>query len=212
MKKIFVICLILLSVIVCTSCMTLMANALNYKSGFGDTPDEVPADVKEAYKKAAESLTPENSVVIVGRVGFIDEGAEAFYAQVDPKYPKDAQPIVDGYIVSKPVVPGSTYVLANIPWTYDNGYTLYEGMIPNTSRFLIKVPEKPGIYYLGWYSAWEIASYENGEIDYLEGDLEYYANEGEDKKLVKMLNKFLMSYYEGTCWEPEIQENAKKYK
>ena len=101
------------------------------------------------YKDRAATGTPENSVVFYG---FYESNVEMDWYQSDSEYAPDFQKLDAPYIVSAPVAPGSRYRLEYCYGSYRVGNTIHywsPTYAMQENSFDIKVPEEPGIYYIG---------------------------------------------------------------
>ena len=112
------------------------------------------------YKKRAETGTPENSVIFIG---YYSDNAYMTFSQCDSEFPPDNQELEGPYIVSAPVAPGSRYRLQYVNGSYSVGQTVYYWINTYSMQvngFDIKVPDEPGIYYVGYFSGQD--SYRQG--------------------------------------------------
>ena len=124
---------------------------------------------------------------------------------MNPDFPPDCQDIGSPAFISKPVAPGSTYVLeyqsgservGNVIYQWGSYYSLQMPIAPIT----INVPKKPGLYYVGVYEGRNIArgKYEKSEN---------YTDASESFCL-----ECAMKLYEGTAWEKAILERMEELK
>lgn len=188
MKKVIGICCLALAMCLFAGCMS--------------TPNVSPEDLAE-YQYASEKMTPENSVVFAAFLTNLDPGSYLY--QIDPKYPEDVQEQKYWSVIcSKPVKPGSTYVIKNLSWSQSDAMgNRYIGSIDETSRFKIKVPNKPGIYFVCLTSIHDIYAYEANP------DFEYRDRLADKDKAVNYISGFaqqILPFYVGTSWEPLIQQ------
>lgn len=161
--------------------------------------------------------TPEDSVIFYGGFAGVND---YIFTQIDSNFEPDTQAMIraDGF-VSKPVKPGSRYMLeyldntttnatlvsgsggvASVHFT-DNGYNAIYN-VP-TSILIIDVPKEPGLYYFGYY---------NGSFSIKMGELytdDYSIVYSSTIRKASSLNEVL-KYYKGTEWEPLINEELKK--
>lgn len=175
---------------------------------------KVTADVAAEYAYAAETMTPENSVVLIASFPGALNGE---VVQEKPNAGTDVQKLTDEFFVSKPVKPGSQYGLKNLDWRANNGSVTRlgstmisrgadRGFIEDVDCLNIKVPNKPGIYFVGTYLTWDLAeaTSKTEAIEYK--DQEYWINKEGDKinKSLISVYKKALPYYTGTTWETYI--------
>lgn len=149
-----------------------------------------------------EMGTPENSVVFYG-VMYGD--VLTSFSQMDPKFGPDFQEFKDdGYIISKPVKPGSTYALNHSIGANLGFGVKWNSYFPiNAKSLYIKMPTKPGLYYMGYYDA----TYATMVGRYVKNG--YIPDENASR--VKMLEK-AKKKYAGTVWETVIDAEIEELK
>lgn len=158
------------------------------------------------YKERATLGTPENSVIFIG---FYGNDWQMYWSQCDSEYPPDYQQLEGPYIISAPVAPGSRYRLEWVSGSANYGRVVYywNDVYPmQYKEFDIKVPEKPGIYYFGYYSGQD--SFKEGENVPMTG---LFATTNPKKQEIECLQEALRKY-KGTEWEPVIQSRLKEVK
>lgn len=141
--------------------------------------------------------TPEDSVLFYG--GFCG-GNDFIFTQINP----DFEPDVQGwghtnFFTSKPVKPGSRYMLEYWSWFWLN-YTGSAHFTVQTTPLIVDVPEKPGIYYFGFYDS--MSTFVDGELIENPRFTSIKERAGCLRKILKL--------YAGTAWEPVIKEELKK--
>lgn len=208
MKK--VIGLISLAMIICglTSCVSIKSN--------------VTEDVAAEYAYAAETMTPENSVVIIGMFPGVLGGE---VVQEKPGTDKEIHKITEEVFVSKPVKPGTQYGIRNLTWTDQArgnfmilpGTTIgtkTNGLIEDVTCIDIKVPNKPGLYFMGSYATWDLAQATKEGVMVEYKDEAYWANSGNSSlnSTYEKLYKAVLPYYAGTEWEAYILKEIENLK
>lgn len=155
---------------------------------------------KDLYQTAVG--TPEDSVVFYGMLA--GDSYHAF-SQMNPDFQPDFQTLSAPVFVSKPVAPGSRYILernsgriraGKIEYYWDSYYSMQAPLAPVT----VNVPKKPGLYYIGHYDGSAIAR----------GDYQRKDKNPESSELT-CLNDAL-KLYEGTAWEKPILERIEALK
>ncbi|WP_191013938.1 hypothetical protein [Treponema zioleckii] len=165
--------------------------------GLGFYPDE--KTVAE-YQNAVG--TPENSVVFYGQICFAKSMS---FSQMDPDFPPDYQEITGEIFISKPVAPGSTYVLEDLNceeststyryiWNYS--YSLQTSINP----LIINVPKEPGLYYIGVFDGRKLE----------EGKKAKTMRNSEKYESYKLAN--VLKLYKGTVWEETINKKIEELK
>lgn len=152
------------------------------------------------YKEAAETGSPEDTVVFYG--GFTNTQDYRF-SQRDSNFPADFQYLehCDEVFVSAPVAPGSTYTIEYFGGAFSSGYVtwVFGRHYPlNFHNFDFQIPKKPGLYYLGYFDG--VESYKNGEFKKAKFLLK------SDKSAELDALKVALKVYKGTAWEPVIQK------
>ncbi len=152
----------------------------------------VDTSAKEDYQKAVG--TPEDSVVFFG---YIAGNTSQSFSQMNPDFPPDYQHMNRSCFVSKPVAPGSTYVLehtagdcpaGNIHWYWAEYFSLQSAVAP----LFINVPKKPGLYYVGDYDGLKLVRKNTAENK----DSSHYGSTMEQWCL-----KAALELYKDTAWE-----------
>ena len=165
--------------------------------GLGFYPDE--KTVAE-YQNAVG--TPENSVVFYGQIYFANSMS---FSQMNPDFPPDYQKIDGQYFISKPVAPGSTYVLEDLNceeststyrYIWDYAYSLQTSINP----VIINVPKEPGLYYIGMFDGRKLK--EGKKVN---------AMKNSEKYEVYYL-KDVLKLYKGTVWEETINKKIEELK
>ena len=155
---------------------------------------------KADFREAAESGTPENSVIFFGAYS---DTAGIEWSQIDPDYPADYLKANDifgsAYFCSAPVAPGSTYRLEFLQ--VKNVACIYSLNFKNLD---IHVPQKPGLYYVGSFDGiTAVEKSENKEISSFHFIKKMKLSE-------KSLLKKVLSNYKGTEWESVIRERMEE--
>ena len=152
------------------------------------------------FKKAAESGTPENSVVFFGAYS---NAEDIYFSQMDPDFPAHYMETTGEFFCSEPIPPGSTYRLEYL--TAKNSSTKYISHFPLSFKGLdIHVPKEPGLYYVGSFSGITAAmEWKNEEISPV-----FFIKQAElsEKKLLKEV----LSNYKGTEWESVIRKRMEE--
>ena len=164
-----------------------------------------PKIVNFDYKKKAAEGTPENSVVFVV---YYRDNVQMYWSQSDSEYQPDYQQLEGPVFVSAPVAPGSRYRLVYCYGSYVVGNTrVYWN--PNYSMqenyFDIKVPDEPGIYYVGAFEGSD--SYRYGKNINAKSLIKV-----SDEKWETMCLKEALKRYKGTAWEPVIKAEIEEVK
>ena len=159
-------------------------------------------DTSKKAEYQASVGTPEDSVVFYG---FLSMDSFHSFSQMNPDFPPDYQEISNQAVVSKPVAPGSQYVLeynagsyraGNVQYYWGSYYPLQTPLSPIT----VNIPKKPGLYYMGIYDGRSVA----------------WGNKGKDEKLTDGNESFCLEcalkLYEGTSWEKVILERMEELK
>lgn len=155
----------------------------------------------EEYQEAVG--TPSDSVIFYG---IFNCNEFQSFSQMDPDFPPDYQEMEKGIFISKPVAPGSTYILessrgeeyaGNWTYTWDHTYSMQTPINP----VIINIPKKPGFYYVGWYEGRDLASGKS-ERKWLNYDVR---NE-------TMCLKGALKLYKGTAWEEAINNRLEELK
>ncbi len=163
--------------------------------------------------------TPEDSVVFYGGFSSMDPKAIISFTQTNPEFPADKQTMTGDYFISKPVPLGSCYILQHLEGIENK--TTYVGN-PNPVKgfdrkvttesykkhysskntpLTIKVPDKPGIYYFGYYSARRTTEYEE-LIEATPGVLGPQTTDDWEEAVLKKV----IPLYKDTDWEIKLQE------
>jgi hypothetical protein len=152
---------------------------------------------KKEYQAAVG--TPEDSVVFYGN--FNTMGAMEGFSQMNPDFEPDYQFMESQNFISKPVAPGSTYILERAyredsyyigNRRYTTIYNWYYSMQGSINPLIINIPKKPGLYYIGAYST---NTFEEGsKAEKIEKSAEYE----------EMVLKGALKLYKGTAWESAI--------
>ena len=163
------------------------------------------------YKGRSEIGTPENSVIIIG---CYSGNTYMAFSQCDSEYPPDNQEMVGQYVVSAPVAPGSRYRLQSVSgqmrsgqtvWYWDANYSM------QVNSFDIKVPNEPGIYYIGYFSG--KASYQNGEpVPITKNVGLLLVTNADPEKQEKECLQYALNAYKGTVWYDVIKERIGELK
>ncbi len=191
MKKLIVTALILMTVTLLNSCMYIGA--------------AIGTSTKNKKEYQAAVGTPKDSVVFYG--AFNNNLSESF-SQMDPEFPPDYQEMEKAIFISKPVAPGSTYVLAknsgnytqyvgNIRYIYSwNNYTSLQTAL---NPLIINVPKKPGLYYVGSY-------------DFVGMSNEKFEPMKNSKEMEEVCIKGALKLYKGTAWESAFNTRLEEIK
>jgi hypothetical protein len=188
----------------------ILISALIALSVTGCISPKVTEKTVEEYKIAATEGTPENSVVFIG---MIPQSFSVVFTQIKPRGSHDVQEFkfgitnASGIIVSKPVKPGSQYIISHMDGSSSGGFSRTSWNIDYTEdnkTFLIDIPEEPGYYYFGSYLGLDVALDPATVIKD-----EYYMGEDKEKILrpQKLLLEQAIKYYKGTEWETEALKN-----
>lgn len=192
MKKLLVTAFTLLTVTLLSSCMSMGI--------FMSTSTKNKAE----YQKATG--TPEDSVVFYG--SFTYNTVQSF-SQMNPDFPPDYQEMEKPIFVSKPVAPGSQYIMmrntgtetryvGRIRYIYNWNQALpLQGAL---APLVINVPKKPGLYYVGSFEGKNISVGEKYEPMEDSAELE----EGCLRGALKL--------YKGTVWENAINQRLEEIK
>lgn len=191
----------------------------------------------EKFQKAEG--TPEDSVVFYG---FLPMNDVVKFKQIDERYPSDEQDgiklsLMDstGFWVSTPVKPGSTYMISYIKGSVQGGTTTntsvsYIGTTPtyNTTTtfndyvwdyelseeyFVIKIPEKPGLYCFGQYTGREImfaAQAGNPTEIFDQNNIHEKWGKNGNKVVINGLTQ-VSKAYKGTEWEAAALKEMEKF-
>ena len=157
--------------------------------------------------------TPEDSVIFYG--GFVPCMSQCMFTQINSDFEPDIQ-CIDGkehslgaFFISKPVKPGSRYMLEVWHFYQAYGYTGTQAYTPQNSPLIFDVPDEPGLYYVGTWGVPDTMMYN----ELIENKTWTCVTE-KPKALKKML-----TVYKGTSWIPLIQKElevataeAKQYK
>ncbi|MBQ4377618.1 MAG: hypothetical protein II821_00255 [Treponema sp.] len=161
----------------------------------------VDTSSKKEYQSAPG--TPEDSVVFYG---YIDWDTGHSFSQMNPDFPPDYQKMKSPGFVSKPVAPGSTYVLeqtegscviGNVRWYWDQHYSLQSAATP----LIINVPKKPGLYYVGEFDGFNIVKTKT--VD--DKNSTHYGNTME-----QWCVKAALELYRGTAWEEALTKRLEE--
>lgn len=124
------------------------------------------------------SGTPEDSVIFYGAFNSMDSKATISFTQTNSDFAPDKQTMTGDYFISKPVRPGSRYILQHLEGVENmtsyvgNGgapgfkrrvtsYSYKEHFSQKDTPLTIEIPNKPGIYYFGYYRARATAEYKD---------------------------------------------------
>lgn len=159
------------------------------------------APVSKMLKKADERGTPENSVLVYGKISPV---SLINFLQMDSHFSSDRQDVdflSDSVFCLMPVAPGSLYMAgyahANIS---KNSYM--QGYYPlNGSMWDFRAPSEPGLYYYGSYDFKK--SDENGERVATKKN-----PKSEELQCLKILQKSLKK----TSWNEVIQKRIDELK
>ena len=185
MKILLSFCITVLLAVIFTGCMSMGA--------------ALSTSTKNKKEYQAAVGTPENSVVFYGNFGA--SGAKEGFSQMNPDFEGDYQFMESANFISKPVAPGSTYVLERGcredfyyvgNRRYNIIYDIYYSMQGALNPLVINIPEKPGLYYIGAYAT---TTFEEGtKAEKTEKSAEYE----------EMVLKGALKLYKGTAWESAI--------
>lgn len=179
------------------------------------------ADTKLDYSALGTEFTPENSVVIL-YVGFQFSDSSEFY-QINPDYPPNHFRWEEKSGCTAPMVPGSCYIKAqadvekgswagspSIAYSLPIVYLNKEPTEKWVNGIRITVPSKPGLY----------VSYAQLDMEALKGSIVIGnpTNDTNEWKKSKFACNYIQKYfkncakiYEGTPWEPLINEYVKEW-
>lgn len=163
------------------------------------------------YKKRAETGTPENSVILVF---FYSNNSQMTFSQCDSEYPPDNQELIGPYFVSAPVAPGSRYRLQYVNGSFQSGQTVWywtNTYSMQVNGFDIKVPDEPGIYYVGYFSGQD--SYRQGSPSAITktGGL-LIQRDADPKEQEKECLEEALNVYRGTEWFDVIKQRLGELK
>lgn len=156
------------------------------------------------YKSRIEGSTPENSVIFYG---CYTDNSLTYFAQSDSEYGPDFQKLEGSVFVSAPVKPGSRYRLAytNGSRTIADTTYFWNDFYPmNSNSFDIKIPEEPGLYYVGTYDG--MTSYEAGKNVPVQYFIFKKTPEQEEIACLKEVKRI----YGKTEWKAVIDEKIKE--
>lgn len=192
MKKLLVTAFALITVTFLTGCMSLgaaMGTSTKNKAEYQSAPG-----------------TPEDSVVFFG--SFTDNTLQSF-SQMNPDFPPDFQTMENMIFISKPVAPGSTYVMARnagsgstyagqfrYVYVWDSYLPLQSALVP----LVINVPKEPGLYYVGAFLGSAMGP----------GD-KFEPMKNSAKYEIGCL-KGALKLYKGTVWEAAINQRIEELK
>ena len=156
---------------------------------------------KVDYQLRGMNRSPENSVVFC----FYFLGSyQMTFTQTNPEFGEDIQNLTGKYVISAPCEPGSYYHCS-----YINGYISYgekytwSQTIPLEYQGLdIKVPSKPGLYYVGFFDS--IKTLDEGTYREMTDDpftCFSYGIPKDELNRKKVLLKHVKQTYKGTSWE-----------
>lgn len=159
--------------------------------------------------------TPEDSVVFYGGFYSTDLKAITSFTQTNSEFSADKQTMNGPFFISKPVKPGSKYILSHLSGTEKK--TAYTGSMGNQKSVIsnsfkkdfsvkntpmtIEVPEEPGIYYFGYYDGRFTAVNEKlTEVGGLFKDM--LKSDGMEETVLK----HVIPLYKDTEWEEVLQK------
>ena len=154
------------------------------------------------YKERAAVGTPENSVIFIG---YFENNSQMCWSQSNSEYAPDYQSLDGPFIISAPVAPGSRYRLAYVYGSYSSGnttYFWYNDYKLSTNNYDIKIPDEPGIYYIGYFSG--SSTYSEGKFVDAKPIIFTPTSNTPEKRELACLREAL-NCYKGTEWEPVIK-------
>lgn len=199
MKKCFLNAVKVLAAVACAvmlgSCATLPSGA----KGFD-------------YSERGVNRNPENSVVFYM---LFAGNSQMTFAQANPQFGEDIQTLTGSVLISAPCEPGSYYHCTHVEGSkvtqvganFKTVSTWKDDLEDDYHGFDIKLPSKPGLYYLGFFDGPN--SYKSGTFSEMGDDPVFWWPEG-DLKRKKLLLNYVKKAYDGTPWAvlaTEEQEN-----
>lgn len=192
---------------------------------------------KQIAKFQSAQGTPKDSVVFYG---FLPMNDIVKFKQIDKKYSADEQDGIklsltdnSGFWLSTPVEPGSTYMISymkgSVPGGMTTGPESFGGQMRQVTRFntnvwdqefseemqyfVIKIPEKPGLYCFGQYMGSEImvnAQAGNPTKIFDQSNIKEKWGKNGNQVIVNGLSQ-LIKAYKGTEWETLALKEIEKY-
>lgn len=150
--------------------------------------------VSKLLKTADQRGTPENSVLVYGRIAPV---AVMNFLQMDSRFQADRQDVnfLSDYVFClAPVAPGSFYMAGRVNTDLMGRYFIADFYTLSGSMWDLRVPSQPGLYYYGSYDF--VKSDKKGERIAM-GD-----SKKEELGCLKVLKKELKK----TSWEEVIQK------
>ncbi len=154
-----------------------------------------------------ENMTPENSCLIYFSFPWTET---ATFKQINPAFESDEQVFKYGFdiygaTVFKPVKPGSRYMLTKIKGNDGSNTRFDMNFSRDQEYFVINVPKKPGVYYLGYMRGSSVAinAFYGNASEVNEPNTPTKVN----KIALKKMGSAMKKYYKGTPWYDAFIEN-----
>lgn len=169
-----------------------------------------PAPNKVDYQVRGIDRSPENSVVFCL---YFEGNFKMTFVQSDPEFGEDTQDLLTDYLVSAPCEPGSYYHCTFINGIgHLGGKSYWRQKVPENFYGLdIKLPSKPGLYYLGFFDGNK--SLEEGTYRDFTDDPYTCFNfhvPRDQLKREKMVLERVKRNYKGTAWEVYVSEKLEE--